>query len=300
MLCHPINAPNMVESLSNGESHTDLLQLAATNRDKVLVLLSSIEAPCKIRDLKAIAIGMGFRRARSLNISDVLARATPYAVNLRDGWQITSLGRRYLAERGLLSANTGHPVDPPNLRNSLMQVANDRTVGFLDEAIKCHENRLHRAAVIMSWIGAIALVQQHVVEVHLDEFNEIANRKNKGWKSAKTANELGQMRESEFLNRLSEISVIGNDVKKELMQCLNRRNSCSHPNDFVVGEQTSAYHLEVLINNVFTRVCALSDDGNTLPGDDPSRPDQPTKKSSSQGSCAYRSHCGPSTSDRKS
>lgn len=257
MLCHPINAPNMVASLSNVESHTDLLQLAATNRDKVLVLLSSVDAPCKVRDLKAIAVGMGFRRARSLNISDVLARATPYAVNLRDGWQITSLGRRYLAERGLLSANTGHRVDSPNLRDSLMQVANDRIVGFLDEAIKCHENRLHRAAVIMSWIGAIALVQQHVVEGHLDEFNEVANRKNKGWKSAKTANELGQMRESEFLNRLSEISVIGNDVKKELIQCLNRRNSCSHPNDFVVGEQTSAHHLEVLINNVFARVCSL-------------------------------------------
>lgn len=279
--------PNTVEGSITGKSHMDQLLQATTNKDKLLVLLSSLDAQCEVRDLKTMAIGKGFCRARTLNVSDILGKATPYAVNLRDGWQITSLGRDYLAQRGLLSANTGQRVVSPNLRNSLMQVANDRTVGFLDEAIKCHENRLHRAAVIMSWIGAVALFQHHVVESHLDEFNEIANLKNRGWKAAKTTNDLGQMRESELLNRLSEISVIGNDVKNELMQCLNRRNSCSHPNDFVVGDQTSAYHLEVMINNVFARVCALCDDRNASPGDDPSRPDQPTKKSSSQGSSDY-------------
>lgn len=61
------------------------------------------------------------------------------------------------------------------------------------------------------------------------------------------------MKESIFLDILESISVIGNDVKKELKKCLDLRNSCGHPNSLVIGENRVAAHVEILILNVFSK-----------------------------------------------
>ena len=261
MPCRQTNNPSMAANSDDLEMVTSLLQQAHSHKDRLLVLLSSMDDPCKVRDLRATAISAGFRRARTLNISDVLTKAAPHAVNLADGWAITRSGRDYLSQKGLAAK----PVDPrnwaPNLRDSLARFADGQTASFIHEAFRCHEYGLNRAAIVMSWVGAVSLLQHHIVEHHLDEFNEIAIQKNTNWRLAKTANDVGRMRESDFLNRLTELSVIGRDVKNELMQCLKRRNSCGHPNDFVVGRRTTAHYLEVLMNNIFNGPCALCSEG---------------------------------------
>jgi hypothetical protein len=45
--------------------------------------------------------------------------------------------------------------------------------------------------------------------------------------------------------------VLQKNVKKELTNCLDRRNGCGHPNSFKIGAITVAHHIEVLILNVF-------------------------------------------------
>jgi len=44
------------------------------------------------------------------------------------------------------------------------------------------------------------------------------------------------MKESDFLDRLQAISVIGKSVKQELAKRLELRNSCGHPNTLTIGE----------------------------------------------------------------
>ena len=227
------------------------------NRDKLLCLLAGFDEPQRVRDLRAYGISVGFRRLRSLNVSDILRKSAPFTVNLPDGWKLTNSGYEYLRNHGL---NVSHAPDPKpvaSLRSASEALPDLRTQTFVREAVTCHEHGLYRAAVIMSWIGAVSMLQGHVFDRHLGRFNEVAFEKERKWSQAKTTDDLSRLGESRFLDRLTDISVISSDVKKELGRCLDRRNSCSHPNSYVIGEQTSAHHLEVLINNVFARVCSL-------------------------------------------
>jgi hypothetical protein len=61
------------------------------------------------------------------------------------------------------------------------------------------------------------------------------------------------MAEADFLDRIAAISVIGKNVKKELNDCLDRRNGCGHPNSLQIGANTVAHHIEILFLNVFQK-----------------------------------------------
>ena len=86
---------------------------------------------------------------------------------------------------------------------------------------------------------------------HLAAFNAEAQRVDAKWRLAKTTDDFGRIKENEFLDRLVALSVIGKNVKAELVDCLDLRNSCGHPNSLKLGSNTVASHLEILLLNVF-------------------------------------------------
>ncbi len=61
------------------------------------------------------------------------------------------------------------------------------------------------------------------------------------------------MKESEFVDTIYKISMIGKNVRDELQLCLKRRNGCGHPNSLKLRGNTVASHLEILILNVFVK-----------------------------------------------
>ena len=65
----------------------------------------------------------------------------------------------------------------------------------------------------MIWAAAIYQRRAVIVNNYLDKFNAEASRVNKGWRPAETSDDLGLMREADFLDRLENISLIGEDVK---------------------------------------------------------------------------------------
>jgi hypothetical protein len=130
-------------------------------------------------------------------------------------------------------------------------VADPQTKEFLDEAVRCFEVGLYRAAVVLTWVGAVAVLQDHVVKMRLTDFNAEAARRDKKWRAAKTRDDLSRLKEAEFLHILEAISVIGKSVKHELEVCLKLRNGCGHPNSLKIGEAKAASHLETLLQNVF-------------------------------------------------
>jgi hypothetical protein len=73
-----------------------------------------------------------------------------------------------------------------------------------------------RAAVVLSWVGAIGVLYDHVVAYELVSFNAVATRRDAKWKLAKLNDDLSRMKEYDFLNALEAISVIGKNVKQEL------------------------------------------------------------------------------------
>ena len=103
-----------------------------------------------------------------------------------------------------------------DLRNELSNITDTETRSFVEEAIRCYELELYRSAIVMSWIAAVAVLHNHVYAQHLKRFNTEAKRVDSRWKDARKTDDLTRMREADFLDRITTLSIIGKDVKREL------------------------------------------------------------------------------------
>ncbi len=120
--------------------------------------------------------------------------------------------------------------------------------------IHCFEAKQYRAAVVFSWAGAVALLHKKVFTTKLAEFNAEATRRDAKWRTAKQQDDLGRMKEHDFLDVCEAIGILGKSVKQVLQsQCLVERNGCGHPNTLVIAENSVANHIEKLIKNVFSK-----------------------------------------------
>lgn len=241
------------------ESLKDLLtQKELSNTDKLLLCLAVEPETAKaVADVRSLAVSSGLRAAKKWNISAFLGAASELAVRTDQGWELTAKGNQHVARIAGPLMNSPVPKVASSLRSHLVKVGNADTQRFVEEAIACFESRQHRAAVVLSWVGAVSLLYDHVVAHHLSAFNVEATARTAAsknpWQSAKNADDLARMKESEFLVILEKLSVIGKSVKKQLEQCLDLRNGCGHPNSLKIAEHVVAAHIEILILNVFAR-----------------------------------------------
>jgi hypothetical protein len=231
----------------------DLINNPKLSRIDILVILLSVDSSGarSIKELKDLAVYGGLRKVAKWNISDILSRSKGIAVRTNDGWELSRDGKAYAASLGVDSG----PVITANvnLRKFLTSISAPDTKEFIEEAVKCLEARYFRAAVVLSWVGAVSVLQQYVISHKLVEFNAEALCRNKDWKLAKTADDLGKMKEATFLQILESISVIGKNTKQELEECLKLRNSSGHPTSLKYGDSRVASHIEILILNVFCK-----------------------------------------------
>lgn len=203
-------------------------------------------------EIVALAAQNGRAEAKKWNISSILLNAKSLVLRYNDGWSLSPDGSAFVA--GLISGGTSTKISAATLRKELARIKNPDTQAFLDEAIKCLENDLKRAAVVLSWVGAVSVLYDHVVAHELVAFNTEASRRDSKWKTATNKDDLSRMKESDFLDILAAISVLGKNTKEHLKNtCLNLRNSSGHPNSFLFGKHTVEAHLETLILNVFRR-----------------------------------------------
>ena len=166
---------------------------------------------------------------------------------------MTPAGKDHLRALGVIGVSPAVADVAADLRTTLARIADAETRAFVEEAVKAHECGLYRSAIVMSWIGAVSVLHKLIVDQHLSRFNAEARRVDGRWRTAATRDDLTRMREAELLDRMAALSIIGKDVKKALKECLDRRNSCGHPNSLRIRANTAAHHLETLLLNVFTR-----------------------------------------------
>lgn len=230
----------------------DLLSQDLTDRDKALVCLAvdPVE-PRGIKDVTQMAFDAGWRQVRRKNLSSVFSRSRGLAVRSGNGWELTSAGSHHVAKLAGPLMNSPIPVVASALRAHLVKIADGDTQSFVEEAITCFETRQYRGAVVLSWVGAVSVLQTHVVNHCLASFNTEAQRRDAKWKTAKTADDLGLMKEDTFLDVLQAISVIRKSVKQELKKGLTLRNGCGHPNSLKLAEHKVSSHIEDLMLNVF-------------------------------------------------
>jgi len=237
---------------------TDLkrvLHESDVSREDILLLCLAVgmQTPKQIRDLQRIAESAGRNEVKRWNCSDILRRAKGRAFRTRAGWELAEDGKKRV--RKIISQILRQPTSKllPTLRAHLTNIHDPDIAKLALEAIQCCEARLSRAAVVLSWVGAVALLYDYVVKSKLSEFNKDAQRRFSNWKPAKTADDLANMSEYNFLQVLHAVSVIGKNVKQELEARLKLRNACGHPSSLKVSETMVAAHVESLIVNVFSR-----------------------------------------------
>jgi hypothetical protein len=237
----------------------DLLTQKDLSREQALLLCLAVDAgnakaTTEVRDL---AVSSGLRAAQKWNVSSILARSAGRAVRTAAGWELSAKGSEAVATLAGPLANSPIPKVSTALRSHLSVVQNDHTRRFVEEAIVCFETRQYRAAVVLSWVGAVSLLYDYVVKNRLSDFNQEAAARTatakSPWKAAKTTDDLARMKESEFLIVLDSISLLGKSVRQQLEHLLNLRNGCGHPNSLDIAEHAVASHLEILILNVFAK-----------------------------------------------
>lgn len=223
------------------------------SRLDILIILLSVDSnyPKQVKDVKDLGYFGGFRKIKGWNISDILIRSGGLAVRTPDGWELSISGQERARELG---AHSGPIIDIKGQLRTIAEGINDsETKDFVHEAIKCLEYNNLRAAVVLSWVGAVSLMHKYIIDNRLSDFNSEATRRNSKWKPAKNADDLGKMKENDFLQVLESLSEIGKNVKQELETCLKLRNSCGHPNSLKIAESRVSAHIEILVLNVFSR-----------------------------------------------
>lgn len=229
-----------------------LANKAFSKQEKVLLLLAAGDEGVKpVSSLRELALKSGLRVAKDWNISQILAR-TDGAVRLPDGWAITATGLEKLNAMGVTAASPSKHLQP-TLRTYASGISDPSIKGFVDEAIGALEYKLYRAAVVLSWVGAVSVLYEVVLKSHLVAFNSEAVKRFPKWKAASTADDLSRMKEFDFLQVVNGISVVGKNTREELEQCLKLRNTCGHPNSHSIGEHRVTSHVETLILNVFSK-----------------------------------------------
>lgn len=223
----------------------------------LLLLACEVDKPKKTAEVRKLGAELGLLEIEKWPVEQLLRATKSKATKLKDGWVLTSEGKHELSGAfELKGAASPANVAATHLRELLPKLRDETTKSFVEEAIRCLEVSppLLRAAVVLSWVGAVSVLHAHVVKKKLKEFNTEALKRDPKWKPARTADDLGLMSEDAFLDILQKISVIGKNVKQELKDtCLKLRNGSGHPNTLVLGENRVAGHVEILILNVFAK-----------------------------------------------
>lgn len=234
------------------ELRDGLTRRDVSKTDKYLLIVASQDGPIISREIKAIAWDNGWREGATSDPSTFLNRSK-YSVLLPTGWVVTADGRKSLEERKIIAA---HGVLTPvvaALEKYLLEVRNPDKSRFIEEAVQCVRNKSFRAAIVLSWVGAVYLLYEHVVHNKLKEFNAEVQRRWPKRNSSKDVDDLASFKESDFLNILEHIKVITDAQSKELTGCLNRRNTAGHPNSHSFEEVTVGSHIQNLISIVYSR-----------------------------------------------
>lgn len=230
----------------------DWLHRRIPRLDKALIVLASFPGPTQIKDLQVAAVNAGFREIRNWNVSQVLGSSKGLAIRVSDGWELTERGWAHLTNLGVSGGTPPSIQIAHDLRAHLDRIADEQVRSFMAEAIACHESGHHRAAIVMSWVGAMGILHRFVHRNHLNEFNREAARVfGEKWRKARSQDDLGRMGERDFLERMESMSILGKNAKAQLLTALDLRNGCGHPNSLKVGVNKSAAHLETLLQNVF-------------------------------------------------
>ena len=95
----------------------DLLSQDLTDREKALICLAVEPVNARgIKEIKTIAFGAGWRKAKNKNLSAIYGRAVGLTTRTADGWELTSDGTHFVAKLAGPLMNSPIPMVASSLR----------------------------------------------------------------------------------------------------------------------------------------------------------------------------------------
>jgi hypothetical protein len=151
---------------------------------------------------------------------------------------------------------------PAQALHSLREAAASAPPGYqdyLDEAVRCYEGGMYRAAVLMVWSACI----QHlfsVIEGHQGGVKamEAANRARygktdplpTGYKKIHKSDDLLYLKESAVLLLAEDAGLLNRNARDLLDEKLKLRNRCGHPTRYKPGREETVIFIESLVVNI--------------------------------------------------
>lgn len=235
----------------------EVRRLSKTNQAlPILLLLHHLQQPAKPSAIVGLAIEVGFKSIKNWNISDILKKLANASMvaKIEEGWIALAESNAqleasncYLAPKLLIETRHG-------LKDHVARVKSADRRRFLDETLICLDARAYRAAIVLAWVGAVHVLQEHIVSNHLAAFNAAGiARHPKDFKILKNSGDFGRMKEGDLLQLCEDASIFGKAEKQELGERLGLRNRCGHPNSIVFAEHAAAAHVETLISTVYEK-----------------------------------------------
>ena len=224
-----------------------------TRGQVLLLVLNSLQPKhAKVSEIVSAGSKLGRTELKKWNVSQILLDQKPKCVRVASGWYISAEGVQYLASTGLIPKSP-LLVAQESLRGLLPKINKADVATFVEEVIGALEAKLLRSSVVMSWVGAVAILRDEIFNNRLADFNTELLRRDPKAKQIRTLDDFGYVKEYDFLQILSAISFFGKNVKQSLEKALDLRNGCGHPNSLVIAELTVASHIEILILNVYSK-----------------------------------------------
>jgi hypothetical protein len=232
-------------------------------RAPVLLLLSQLEQPAPTVKVRERGVEIGFRKISQWNVTAILKAAAKdgHVAQLASGWKLLGPGynvvESHFKPEAAIISETRHA-----LRSHLTKINDDQRRTFVEEAIKSFDVKAFRSAVVLSWVGAAHIIQEHIVSNHRTAFNaaglsRVAKAASNGngysFTPVKSLKDFGVIGEADMLQLCQDASILHKAEKHVLQDRLDLRNQCGHPNPVVIAEHTVAHHIELLMLNVYSR-----------------------------------------------
>ncbi|MBM3568209.1 MAG: hypothetical protein FJX46_05565 [Alphaproteobacteria bacterium] len=159
----------------------------------------------KIKEIRDAGVKLGFREIQTINVNSHLNGTRGKATLLPDGWELTESGREYLLGKGCLKSVTALTPLLRKVEQYVTGITLKETKEFINESIECANRQLYRAAVVLSWIGAVSILHHYVLKNYLTEFNKEAIEKKLIKKPIKNQDGLTKIGENDFLQVIQAI-----------------------------------------------------------------------------------------------
>ena len=143
----------------------------------------------------------------------ILRRTSGKAALTAEGWKLLAAGKQLLA--GIVPDIHDSSISRAalGLRQLAKKLGDGPLFEFVLEAVRCVEQRTWRAAIVLSWVGALYHLQDIVFRQYLSQFNSAAAARFPRAKLVKSMDGFASVQEADFLQLCEDIGLLGKSAK---------------------------------------------------------------------------------------